>query len=151
MIWFRNSSDKKYSIADDSGNNKSSILSNLSSEEYWSQHNVTNHVKFVDDSESLKYFDWRNDQYIGYIDLLPVKGHDGEVILDFGCGPGNDLVGFLTYSRPARLVGVDVSAPSLEQARERVELHQGVVEFKKISEDDPVLPFADGEIGRAHV
>src|SRR3546814_11047443 len=82
MIWFRNSSDKKYSIADDSGNNKSSILSNLGSEEYWSQHNVTNHVKFVDDSESLKYFDWRNDQYIGYIDLLPVKGHDGEVILD---------------------------------------------------------------------
>src|SRR3546814_14972235 len=77
-------------------------------------------------------------------------GHDGEVIVECGCGTGNDLVGFLTYSRPARLVGVDVSAPSLEQARERVELHQGVVEFKKISEDDPVLPFADGEFDYIH-
>ena len=76
-------------------------LEDRNSEEYWSGHNVTNHLSFRSAMESLRYLDWRNDQYIGYIDLLPVCGHDGEAVLDFGCGPGNDLVGFLKYSKPA--------------------------------------------------
>jgi SAM-dependent methyltransferase len=126
------------------------VFGEQTSEEYWARHNVTNHVTFKDATESLRYLDWRNDQYIGYIDLLPVRGHDKETILDFGCGPGNDLVGFLTYSRPARLVGADVSGPSLEEARSRLELHGADFELIKLSESTGALPFADGEFDYIH-
>jgi SAM-dependent methyltransferase len=123
---------------------------NESSEEYWARHNVTNHAQFSNTDESLRYFDWRNDQYPGYIELLPVSGHDNEAILDFGCGPGNDLVGFLCHSKPAKLVGADVSAPSLAEARSRARLHGGDVELVKLSESEPVLPFGDGEFDYVH-
>ena len=61
------------------------------SDNYWTHHNVTLHKRFRTAEESLEYFAWRNAQYIDYIDLLPVAGHDGQVIVDYGCGPGNDL------------------------------------------------------------
>lgn len=126
-------------------------LTESSSEGYWSGHNVTNHRDFRGVDESLAYLDWRNDQYIDYIELLPVKGHDGETILDFGCGPGNDLVGFISFSKPKRVVGADVSQPSLKQARSRVALHAASgVEFTKIDETAPSLPFEDGEFDYIH-
>ena len=52
--------------------------------------------------------------------------HDGEVILDYGCGPGNDLVGYALYTGARRIVGVDVSPRALELARDRLALH-GIV------------------------
>ena len=91
--------------------------------EYWTQHNVTTHYMFSDAKESLDYFDWRNDQYYDYISLMPVIGCDGKTVLDFGCGPGHDLVGFGVYSKPAKLVGVDLSESSLQEARYRLNLH----------------------------
>lgn len=90
---------------------------------YWSSHNVTSHHHFTSAEESLEYFHWRNDQYYPYIALMPVTGQDGKVVLNYGCGPGHDLVGFGVYSKPKRLIGIDVSATSLEQARRRLSLH----------------------------
>ena len=61
--------------------------------------------------------------------------HDGEVMLDYGCGPGNDLTGFAIYTNARRIIGFDVSPQALELAREppgttprrpeRVELIEG--------------------------
>ena len=31
---------------------------------------------------------------------MPVNQADGLVVLDYGCGPGNDLVGFGHFSNP---------------------------------------------------
>lgn len=95
-------------------------------EQYWTEHTV--HVKgdaLVGRESSRAYFDWRCSEYPGYLDLMPVAGHDGERILDYGCGPGHDLVGFLEYSRPASLVGADVSPTALAIASRRVRLHPG--------------------------
>jgi len=86
--------------------------------EYWTAHNVTGHLRFRSAQQSLEYFHWRNSQYPGYIDLMPVAGFDGQHVLDFGCGPGHDLVGFGSYSKPARLVGADVSSTSLSESRD---------------------------------
>ena len=61
---------------------------NEDNEAYWTRHNVTLHAAFPTVEASLEYFDWRNDQYPGYIDLMPVQGQDGKVVLDYGCGPG---------------------------------------------------------------
>lgn len=92
-------------------------------EEYWTDTNVTNHRKYASADESLRDFRWRNAQYFRYIELMPVTGADDMCVLDFGCGPGHDLVGFGTFSNPKRLIGVDVSKRSLAEAAERLTLH----------------------------
>jgi len=92
-------------------------------EDYWTGHNVTKHKYFQTTKESLEYFDWRNDQYFNYLNLMPVVDFDNQVILDYGCGPGHDLIGFGIYSRPLKLIGMDISKSSLAEAQERCNLH----------------------------
>jgi len=117
---------------------------------YWNQHNVTTHRSFPSVEESLKYFDWRNDQYFDYITHMPVSGHDGLIVLDYGCGPGDDLVGFSTYSRPARLIGMDVSPSSIEEARARLALHKSDVELVLLRPDAGRLPLPDASVDLIH-
>jgi ubiquinone/menaquinone biosynthesis C-methylase UbiE len=119
-------------------------------QEYWSRHNVTNHKSFASAAESLAYLHYRNKQYPGYIDLLPVAGWDGKTVLDYGCGPGNDLVGFAHYSRPRRLIGVDVSPTSLEQANARLSLHGASAEFVHVPYGSYSIPLADGSVDYVH-
>jgi SAM-dependent methyltransferase len=81
---------------------------------------------------------------------MPVAGADGKVVVDFGCGPGNDLVGFGHFSRPARLIGIDVSAPALGLARRRVALHNTDAELIRIGEAPSVVPLATGSVDLVH-
>jgi ubiquinone/menaquinone biosynthesis C-methylase UbiE len=116
---------------------------------YWTVHNVTNHQRFASAQASLDYFHWRNAQYHGYIDLMPVTGQDGQCVLDYGCGPGNDLVGFAAYSKPSRLIGMDISPASVAEARERAALHASNVEVMPIVENKPI-PLEDASIDYLH-
>jgi SAM-dependent methyltransferase len=117
---------------------------------YWNRYNVTQHRIFSSATESLAYFHWRNDQYIDYIRLMPVSGLDGKVVLDFGCGPGNDLVGFGTFSKPARLIGIDVSPSSLQEARERLKLHGIAAETILIGPSETSLPIESSSVDYIH-
>ena len=117
---------------------------------YWTDHNVTLHKKFQSPEESLDYFHWRNTQYIDYIKLMPVKDHDNEVIVDFGCGPGNDLVGLGFYSKPSRLIGMDVSTTSLLEARNRLDLHEISCEFIKLDPESSYIPIDSNAIDYIH-
>ena len=117
--------------------------------EYWNRHNVTGHKQFATADQSLRYFHWRNSQYANYLALMPVAGFDGRRVLDFGCGPGHDLVGFGVYSRPARLAGVDVSASSVREARTRLALHGINAEVERIEPGRP-LPFDDHSFDHVH-
>lgn len=96
---------------------------------FWSDFNVTQHRQFADAQASLDYLDWRNDQYPGYLERMPLAGRDGKVVLDFGCGPGNDLVGFAVHSRPSRLIGIDISPTSIAESRARLALHGATAEL----------------------
>ena len=116
---------------------------------YWTGHNVTGHHRFVSAEESLDFFHWRNSQYPGYIELMPVAGFDGRRVLDFGCGPGHDVVGFGTYSKCQRLVGVDVSPTSLAEARGRLALHGIDAELAELQPGQP-LPFATASFDHVH-
>ena len=73
---------------------------------------------------------------------MPVQGFDGKKVLDFGCGPGHDLIGFAEFSRPEQLVGADVSPSSLLQAKKRCDLHEQSVEFVHLDHDGASLPFS---------
>jgi ubiquinone/menaquinone biosynthesis C-methylase UbiE len=122
----------------------------VSIEEYWSNQNVTHHRHFENAEKSLAYFHWRNNNYYGYINLMPVSGQDGKVVVDYGCGPGNDIVGFATQSKPARLIGMDISQPSLKEASTRLALHGRTAEFIKLSDSSPIIPLPDQSVDHVH-
>jgi ubiquinone/menaquinone biosynthesis C-methylase UbiE len=129
----------------------STHLRGLTSAQYWTRHNVTKHRSFASAADSIDYFNWRNAQYPGYVDLMPVDDATGKVVLDFGCGPGNDLVGFTIRSRPARLIGADVSPSSLAEAKARLALHGGAAaEFVQLDPAATVLPFETSSIDMIH-
>jgi SAM-dependent methyltransferase len=118
--------------------------------QYWTRYNVTLHRDFRSAEESLAYLRWRNDQYFGYAELMPADRQDGRVVLDFGCGPGHDLVGFATSSNPARLIGVDVSPSSLAEARDRLALHRRVCEFIQLDPAATELPLDRSSVDYVH-
>jgi ubiquinone/menaquinone biosynthesis C-methylase UbiE len=118
--------------------------------QYWTKHNVTLHKSFSSVKESLDYVAWRNDQDPGYIELMPVAGHDGKRILDYGCGPGNDLVGFCEQSPGCKVTGVDVSFTSLDEAATRLNLHGRCVDLFLVDEDATTLPLDDKSFDLVH-
>lgn len=117
---------------------------------YWTGHNVTLHRTFASAADSLAYFKWRNDQYFNYLELMPVTGFDSKAVLDFGCGPGHDLVGFSAMSQPNRLVGADVSSTSLAEARARLAIHGKNVELLQLDPRSSEIPLASGSIDHIH-
>lgn len=120
------------------------------STEFWTETNVTRHVSFKSVEESLEQFHWRSSQYFDYLDLMPVAGRDGLAVLDYGCGPGNDIIGFGHFSKPSRLVGADVSVTSLAEASDRLKLHGIDAELVRLAQQSPVLPFDDGTFDVIH-
>lgn len=134
--------------------NKAKVLDyskTLTVKDYWTKRNVTHHHVFSSREESLDYFDWRSKQYINYIELMPVEGQNAKVVLDYGCGPGHDLVGFCEFSNPHKLYALDVSPTSLAEAKSRLKYHKN---FDKINfiqiEPGTAIPLADGSVDYIH-
>jgi SAM-dependent methyltransferase len=113
---------------------------------YWTGHNVTDHRRFATREESLAYFRWRQLQYLFNDESLPYDGLSGKSVLDYGCGPGDDLVGVVEASVPSRLIGADISRSSLDEAGERLSLHGfAALELIQVLEGEP-LPLEDGAV-----
>jgi SAM-dependent methyltransferase len=90
---------------------------------YWTSH-LVHSQPFTSVADSERYLEWRFEEYPLFRELSGLYGdHTGEVVLDYGCGPGNDVVGFALYSGAARVIGVDVSPTALVLAAQRVALH----------------------------
>ena len=119
------------------------------SSSYWSTYMVDN-KPFESVKQSLDHYNWRNSVYPGYIELMPVDQADGLIVLDYGCGPGNDLIGFGHFSSPKKLIGADVSSPAMKIAKKRTELHGLNVEFIKINENSNQIPQESESIDLVH-
>ncbi len=117
--------------------------------EYWSAHLVP-YEDWSTAAESLDYFHWRNAQYPGYIDLMPVNGARELTVVDYGCGPGNDLVGFYEFSKPERLIGLDVSEQALAVAKDRLKLHGCRAELYVIDDELNKIPLEDNSVDLIH-
>ncbi len=114
---------------------------------YWTGH-LVNDAPFLTARQSARYLEWRFREYPLFRELSGLYGsHDGEAVLDYGCGPGNDLTGFAIHTGARRIVGVDVSTSALNLARHRLGLH-GVgpdrAELVRLTDGATELPFEDG-------
>ena len=110
-------------------------------DEYWSGHTV-NSTPFRSAGASEKYLEWRFAEYPLFREFMGLWGdHAGHVVLDYGCGPGNDVTGFLLYSGAEHVIGIDVSRKALELAQARIELHR--VPPERVT----LLHNSDGSVG----
>jgi len=112
---------------------------------YWSSHTVRA-LHFRTRRGSERELERRFTEYPLFREFAGLWGeHDGEVVLDYGCGPGNDLTGLALYSGARRLIGMDISARALSLARRRLALH-GIahdrVELIQAADSDPSLPLS---------
>ncbi|MGH2488011.1 MAG: methyltransferase domain-containing protein [Candidatus Limnocylindria bacterium] len=91
---------------------------------YWGQHTVYA-PQFHTARASLAHLRWRAREYPLFEPLMELYGdHSDDTVLDYGCGLGNDLVGFLVSSSARHVIGIDVSRKALELARRRLALHR---------------------------
>ena len=133
------------------GDQSNSSKSEQTPTDYWTEHNVTLHKTFASKQESLDYLAWRVDQYPFYEKLMPCNSFDNKVILDYGCGPGHDVVGFQEYSDPTKIIAMDVSSASLAEAKDRIKLHKNSEKVEVILiEEKNQIPLKDGSVDYIH-
>jgi ubiquinone/menaquinone biosynthesis C-methylase UbiE len=100
--------------------------------------------------QDKKYLQWRFSVHPLFKEFMKLWGkHDDHVILDYGCGPANDLVGFLVYTKAKKVIGIDISEKALEFASRRLALHRidpQRVELIHISDSATTLPIDDNSV-----
>ena len=118
-------------------------------DKYWGDHTVAA-SPFKTADESARNLSWLYGDYPLSQELLGIWGtHDNQVILDYGCGPGNATTGFALFSRAGRVIGMDISEKALLLAKSRLELH-GFTEDKISlilkSDSDPSIPLENNSV-----
>ena len=116
---------------------------------YWSRHTIRGQA-FFSRQQSLDYIKELTDGRPYKRELCGLHGpHEEKVILDYGCGPGNDLAGFVEFSRARKIIGVDVSRKALLLARRRVSWHNPApdqVIFIRNTDGDVRMPLEDESV-----
>lgn len=117
--------------------------------QYWTGHTVHDNW-FISAEESLEYRESIWKMYPYYREFADMdRGHDGEVLLDYGCGPGNDLTWYTQKTNTKKIIGIDVSRSALENSQFRMALH-GVDKNRcrliQIDETKPVIPLEDKSV-----
>ena len=115
-------------------------------DEHWANHMVIEQ-DFTSPADSLAYLDWRDAEYRLFHELMGLWGdHSEHTVLDYGCGPGSDLVGFHVYGHAREAIGMDVSKPALAAARKRLRLHGVRATLVRVHDSKPVIPLPDASI-----
>lgn len=122
---------------------------NTTIDEFWSENTV--YVPAMRSAlQSRLTIGWRFKIHPMFRELSGLYGdHAGEVVLDYGCGPGNDLAGFAVQSRAAKIIGMDISSKSLSLAAHRLALHSvepSRVELIQIHDSEAVIPLPDASV-----
>jgi SAM-dependent methyltransferase len=118
-------------------------------DDYWNKHTI--HARpFISARESEKYLRTRNAGYPMFTELMDLYGdHRGGVVLDYGCGPGDDVTGFLLWSNVSKVIGMDVSGKALSMLRLRLALHRvdtDRVELIRITDASGRISLPDGSV-----
>ena len=122
-------------------------------EVYWNEHTVHSRP-FITASQSKRYLEWRFSVYPLFREFMQLYvEHRDKTILDYGCGPGDDMTGFAIYSRARKIIGCDVSEKALRLAQHRLALHQVDPErlrLIRISDSLGKLPLEDSSVDYLH-
>jgi len=122
-------------------------------DQYWTRHTV-NSTPFRAAAESRRYLERRFDEHPRFREMMELYGdHRDGVILDYGCGPGDDVVGFTLHSRAKRIIGMDVSPRALGLTRARLALHGealGRAELIQTADDATRVPLPDASVDYLH-
>lgn len=118
-------------------------------EKYWTGHTVRADW-FMTMEESIEYCDTRFSLYPHFKEFAEMEyNHDNETVLDYGCGPGNDLVWYLYKNHMTQIIGMDVSMTALKHAQYRLALMGATsreVRLVQVSDQSDKLPFQDESI-----
>ena len=89
---------------------------------FWNTHTIKiPDVKNL--SDLLKYMKKRRDYYPHFSELMELDHpYEKDIILDFGCGPGFDLINFVLKSMAEKIIGMDISDKALKLARNYMDL-----------------------------
>jgi ubiquinone/menaquinone biosynthesis C-methylase UbiE len=120
---------------------------------YWNAHTV-NSKPFPSAKESERYLQQRSTAYPLFAELMDLYGdHAGELVLDYGCGPGDDVTGFLLWSNARKVVGIDVSEKALGLLRRRLAMHRvnsERVQLIRITDSTGRVPLPDATVDWLH-
>ncbi len=101
------------------------MLSN--NDNYWNNYTIADNDnnKYITNKEiSLNHINTINRLYPLYIDIFGLlDNHENEIILDYGCGPGNDLLIYKLNSSCKKIIGVDISTKVINMAVKRLKMH----------------------------
>lgn len=118
-------------------------------DKYWTEHTVRAD-QFLSIKQSLEYCNRRFDMYPFFREMACMdKNHDGEVLLDYGCGPGNDLIWYTSKNSLKKIIGMDVSSNALYKASLRVALHRipkNKITLYQLDNETPSIPLEDESI-----
>lgn len=117
--------------------------------DFWTRHTVRDEY-FESSEESMNYRLWIFDVYPHYREFAEMdRKHDNEVILDYGCGPGNDLTWYSQTTMATKIIGMDVSLSSLERSQFRMALHgidQSRCRLIMVDDNKPIIPLEDESV-----
>jgi ubiquinone/menaquinone biosynthesis C-methylase UbiE len=118
-------------------------------DEYWNDHTVTA-LPFKTADESARYLSWLYAEYPLSGELLGIWGsRDQQIVLDYGCGPGNGVVGFSLFTRAAKIIGMDISLKALRLTQSRLGLHsidENRVSLIWISDSNATIPLENESV-----
>lgn len=122
-------------------------------DDYWGGYTIKS-TPFPSAQESLDWLQWRSDHFHLSFDFKGLwTDHQGKTMVDYGCGPGHDLMGFLVYSNPAKIYGIDISRKALSVAGHNVALH-GIpphkLELIQTADLSDRIPLADASVDYVH-
>lgn len=123
----------------------------FSSQDFWNNNVVDSSDNgFCSIKDSLSHLAWRNNQYIDSTKYIPMDNLNNKIILDYGCGPGNDLINISILSKPKKLLAVDVSQKAIIRAKHRIKLHNLDIDFLKINENQKIKDIKDNSLDVIH-
>jgi len=121
--------------------------------DYWNDHTVRSE-RFKTARESNHHINRIDREYPLYHRFMNLySGYDNQVVVDYGCGPANDVVGFLTRSNAQKVIGIDVSEKGLTLAAHRISLHPvdpKRIELLLISDSVVGIPLEDNSVDYIH-
>ena len=116
-------------------------------DEYWAEHTVPTEY-FASKEKAQEFSKWRLDLYPFYWEFMKLyELHENEIIVDYGCGPGNDLVHFIK-TKAKKIIGIDISNKALIFAKHQLSLYNIPipVELIKINDDTITIPLKDNSV-----